>query len=257
MKLFRALTKSGLIQKIRQATGSEISTATKYGENISKHRSLMSLYDLHPQIGYQSYIAPNSTVIGEVTIGNETTVWYNSVIRGDVNAVQIGNNVSIGENVVIHTAGSLPTGQPASVDIGHYVIIGSKSTIYSCTIQDEVVIGQGCVILEGARIEKGAMIAANSVVPPGRLIPAGTLWAGNPCTFVRNLTKSELATNIDHAKKQLHLAQQHRYEYLPYNSAYLQKSNSEEDLNPTKYDDVTINYNFGDEERAQENPLKY
>lgn len=68
------------------------------------------------------------------------------------------------------------------MSVGNYVIIGNRSTIYSCTIQDEVVIGQGCVILEGARIEKGAMIAANSVVPPGRLIPAGTVWAGNPVT---------------------------------------------------------------------------
>lgn len=83
----------------------------------------MSLYDLEPSIYINAFVAPNATIVGEVSIGHETTVWYGSVIRGDINAVRIGNNSSIGDNSVIVTAGSLPTGIPASVNIGCKVIL--------------------------------------------------------------------------------------------------------------------------------------
>lgn len=83
----------------------------------------MPLYDLTPVIYLNTFIAPNASVIGEVIIGNESCIWYGSVVRGDINAVRIGNNTSIGENSVVHTAGSLPTGIPASVNIGNFVTI--------------------------------------------------------------------------------------------------------------------------------------
>lgn len=92
--------------------------------------------------------------------------------------------------------------------------------------------------MEGAKIERGAVIAPNSVVPPGRLIPSGQLWAGNPVEYVRDLEKSEIASNIDVCKRNLALAMEHRYEFLPYNSAYLQKENSNDDLNPDRHTDT-------------------
>lgn len=102
------------------------------------------------------------------------------------------NFSSIGDNSVIHTAASLPTGMPAKVYVGYNVTIGSHCTLYSCHIEDDVFIGDGCVILEGARIEKGAMLAPGTVVPPGRLIPAKQLWAGNPCEYVKDLDLGEV-----------------------------------------------------------------
>lgn len=81
----------------------------------------MPLYDLVPQYSYNTYISPNCTIVGEVLIGSESQVWYGAVIRGDLNAVRIGNNTSVGDNVSITTAGSLPTGIPASVNIGNFV----------------------------------------------------------------------------------------------------------------------------------------
>ena len=121
----------------------------------SKHRMKLPLYDLEPRTE-QCFVAPNSTVVGEVRIRKHSTVWYNCVVRGDINRVDIHNFSSIGDNTVIHTAAALPTGMPANVYIGRNVTVGRGCTLYSCHIEDDVVIGDKCVILEGARIEKGA-----------------------------------------------------------------------------------------------------
>ncbi len=96
------------------------------------------------------------SIVGEVRIRRWSTVWYNCVVRGDINRVDIHNFTSIGDNTVIHTAAAIPTGMPAKVYIGRNCTIGRGCTLYSCHIEDDVVIGDKCVILEGARIEKGA-----------------------------------------------------------------------------------------------------
>ncbi|KRW99553.1 Trimeric LpxA-like protein [Pseudocohnilembus persalinus] len=247
MKLFNAITKRTVysIGRMVRETGlamdqygSKLSKDIAYLEPLSRHRNLMPLYDLVPQYSYNTYISPNCTIVGEVQVGSESQVWYGAVIRGDLNAVRIGNNTSIGDNVSITTAGSLPTGIPASVNIGNFVQVQNGASLYSCTIDDEVVIGFKSVVLEGAKIERGAVIGPNSVVPPGRLIPAGQLWAGNPVQYVRDLQKSEIASNIDTCKRNLTLAVEHMYEFLPQNSAYLQKQNSIDDVNPSKQTDT-------------------
>ena len=121
----------------------------------SKHRMKLPLYDLEPKLE-NCFVAPNSTVVGEVRIRRWSSVWYNCVIRGDINRVDIHNFTSIGDNTVIHTAAALPTGMPAKVYIGRNCVIGRGCTLYSCHIEDDVTLGDKCVILEGARIEKGA-----------------------------------------------------------------------------------------------------
>jgi carbonic anhydrase/acetyltransferase-like protein (isoleucine patch superfamily) len=121
------------------------------------------------------------------------------------------NFSSIGDHTVVHTAASLPTGQSAKVYIGYNVTVGSHCTLYSCHIEDDVTIGDRCVILEGARIEKGAMIAPGSVVPPGRLIPAKQLWAGNPVEYVKDLDIGESWANYSHSYLQTALGDAHRH----------------------------------------------
>jgi carbonic anhydrase/acetyltransferase-like protein (isoleucine patch superfamily) len=111
--------------------------------------------------------------------------------------VSIGKYCSIGDNTVIHTAGSLPTGIPAVVKISDNVWIQSNCTLYSCDISDTVIIGHKSVILEGARLEHGCAIGPNSVVPPGRIIPAAQFWAGNPVEYIRDISKAEMQ-NINH-----------------------------------------------------------
>lgn len=112
-------------------------------------------------------------------------------IRGELNPVRIGHFSSIGDNTVINTAQALPHGLAASVNIGKNVTIEANCSIYSCIIDDDVVIGHNSVIMPGAKLERGCQILPNSVVQPGRLVPAGQVWGGNPIKFVRELTHEE------------------------------------------------------------------
>jgi len=159
---------------------------TPYFERFTKHRSIMPLYELWPNHG-RSFVAPNATVVGEVEIGHESAVLYGAVLRGDINSITVMDYSFIGDNTVIHTAASLPTGSPASVMIGNNCYIGPRCTLYSCVVDDFATVGAGSIILEGAKLEPGCMVAPGSVVPPGRLIPAKQLWAGNPVQYVKDL----------------------------------------------------------------------
>jgi len=241
MKVFKAFASrasQGLKRMFRDtgvtlgAQQTSVARRNPFVEPHSRHRNVMPLYDLAPAILLETYIAPNASVIGEVMVGGETVVWYGAVLRGDMNQITIGGTCSIGENTVIHTAGSLPTGIPASVQIGNYVNIQPNCTLYSCTIDDDCFIGFKSIVLEGSRLEKGCAIGPNSVVPPGRIIPAGQLWAGNPVEYVRDLAKGEIQNNSHFLRQNLSISIEHKYEFLPYNSAYLQKENSENDVNP-------------------------
>jgi carbonic anhydrase/acetyltransferase-like protein (isoleucine patch superfamily) len=145
------------------------------------------------------------------------------VIRGDINRVEVMMFASIGENTVLHTAPSLPTGMPANLKVGCNTVVGSDCTLYSCQIGNDVVIGDKCVILEGAKIENGAQIAAGSVVPPGRLIPTKQLWGGNPCMFIKDLNVAETWANYTMSYVHHFLGDAHKAEFSPWNAAYLKK----------------------------------
>lgn len=146
------------------------------------------------------------------------------------------NFSSVGDHTVIATAATLPTGMPANTYIGFNVTIGAHCTLYSCHIDDDVFIGDRCVILEGARIEKGAMLAPGTVVPPGRLIPAKQLWAGNPCEFVKELNVGETWANYTYSYVNSALGDAHRAEFTAWPSNYLLKGSSFEDIEPNQND---------------------
>ncbi len=142
--------------------GSDFLNDIAYLEENSRHRTKLPLYDLMP-VTENAFVAPNATLgkgsgngpVGEVVVAQYATVWYNAVIRGEINAVRIGCFSSIGDNTVIHTAASLPTGVPASVNIGTNVIIANNCSLYSCIIDDDCFVGAKSTILEGARMERG------------------------------------------------------------------------------------------------------
>lgn len=119
------------------------------------HRMKLQLFDLRPKTQL-NWIAPNATVIGEVAVRRFASIWYNAVIRGDINRVDVEEFASIGENSVLHTAPSLPTGMIAKLRVGKNTIVGSDCTLYSCQIGNDVVIGNKSVVLEGSKIENGA-----------------------------------------------------------------------------------------------------
>jgi carbonic anhydrase/acetyltransferase-like protein (isoleucine patch superfamily) len=174
--------------------GSRLLNDVAYMQELSRHRQTMSLYDVQPAVD-DAWVAPNASLIGEVIVSKYATVWYNVVIRAELNPVRIGHFSSVGDGTTIKTACSLPHGLSASVNIGKNVTIEPHCSLYSCIIDDDVYIGKGTVVMQGARIERGAHILAGSVVPPGRLIPAGQVWGGNPITYVRDLAQDELVAN--------------------------------------------------------------
>lgn len=148
----------------------------------------------------------------------------------------IGNFSSVGDNCVLHTAAALPTGMSAVLHIGNNCTIGAGSTLYSCHVEDDVVIGDKSVILEGARIEKSAQIAPGSVVPPGRLIPTKQLWGGNPVKFIKDLDIGEVWANYTKSYVNSALSDAVKNEFTPWNSAYIQRESTLTDVDPDEND---------------------
>ncbi|TMW57095.1 hypothetical protein Poli38472_003020 [Pythium oligandrum] len=192
-----------------------------FKERFSRHRQIMNLYDKAPMIAHDVWVAPNATVVGDVEICNDASVWYNVVIRGDLNQVRIGNRTNVQDRTVIHTASTSTPGLSPGTSIGNDVTIGHGCILYSCTIENNALIGMGSIILDGALVESNTIIAAGSVVPPGRRIPSGQLWAGNPAKYVRDISDDEVSDITKQAKEYKGIAQTHSDEFLPYGTAYL------------------------------------
>lgn len=215
-----------------------LSDNVEYFEQETKHRNTYKLYDLIPMQDFYSFVAPNATLLGSVVLDRNSSVGYNTVIRGDINEVTIGRVTTIGDHCVIHTASSLPTGLPASVSIGDHNIIQNRVTMYSCTTEKNVFIGHGSVILEGAVIETGAVVLPNSVVPPGRIIPAHQIWGGNPVEFVRDLKASEVFSNYANCYSIWQVVASHKETFSPTNFTYLDRESTQEDLDIASEDQI-------------------
>lgn len=242
--LYKDLTKSSLPVKTSAAENVD------YLERESKHRPIYQIYDLNPLVDF-TFVAPNATIVGEVRISNLSSVGYNSVIRGDINAVTIDDLTVIGDHTVIYTANSLPTGLPASVEIGPNNIIQNRVTLYSCKTEKNVFIGHGSVILEGSLIEQGSVVLPNSVVPPGRIIPAHQIWGGNPVRFVRDIRPGEVFSNYANTYQFWQVSKMHLETFTPYNYLYIEKEATKEDV------DLTPENIFGSSITDEKDKYKY
>lgn len=145
-----------------------------------------------PQLGERVYVDPAAVVIGDVTLGADSSVWPCAVIRGDMHRIRIGERTSIQDNTVLHIthAGPYnPDGYP--VTIGNDVTVGHSATLHGCTIGDRVLIGIGSTVLDGAVVEDEVIIGAGTLVPPGKRLDSGYLYVGSPCKQARALKDSE------------------------------------------------------------------
>lgn len=140
-----------------------------------------------PQIGKSVYIARGAVVVGDVTLGDHSSVWYNAVLRGDINHIVVGAYTNIQDNAVLHLENDLPC------LVGNYVTIGHSAIVHACTVGDETLIGMGSVVLDGAVIGKHCLIGAKALVKQGAHIPDGSLVVGMPARVVRTLTPEERA----------------------------------------------------------------
>ena len=155
---------------------------------------IISYKGIFPDLEKNVFLASGSRVIGKVYIGSESSVWYNCVIRGDVNYIRIGKKTNIQDGSIIHVSSSgfsATGGKGCPTLIGNNVTIGHNATIHACTINDYSLVGMGSIILDGSVIEEMSFVAAGSLVPPGTQIGKEELWAGNPARFKRKINEKE------------------------------------------------------------------
>ena len=138
-----------------------------------------------PTIGNGVYIASRAVVFGDVTLGDYSSVWYNAVLRGDINRIVVGHHSNVQDNAVLHLADDL------ACIVGSYVTIGHSAIVHACTVGDECLVGMGATILDGAVIGEQSIIGANALVPQHTEVPPGSLVLGSPGKIVRSLTDHE------------------------------------------------------------------
>jgi len=148
-----------------------------------------------PSLGKGVYIAKGAVVVGDVTLGDYSSVWYNAVLRGDINRIVVGHHTNIQDNSVLHLADDY------ACLVGNYVTVGHSAVVHACTVGDEVLVGMGAVILDGAVIGRQSIIGAKALVTQGTKIPPGSLVLGAPVRVVRALTRKERAGLKPWAKK--------------------------------------------------------
>lgn len=147
-----------------------------------------------PRIHETAFIAPGCRIIGDVEIGPEASIWYNCVLRGDVNTIRIGARSNIQDGTVIHCDSPDPR-HPAGFPtiIGDDVLVGHMAMIHGCVLEDRAFVGLGAIVMNGAHVESDGMLAAGAMLTPGKRIGARQLWGGRPAAFMRDLTEAALA----------------------------------------------------------------
>ena len=159
----------------------------------SRHRQIMNLVDKKPIVPPSvKFIAPNATVIGDVRLGADCSIWYGAVLRGDVNKIIVGERSNIQDRAVVHVAsGGGDESKAAPTWIGDDVTIGHAAIVHACVIEEHAVVGMGAVLLDKCRIEPGAVVAAGATVTPGTVVGANQIWVGSPARFLRAVTDEE------------------------------------------------------------------
>ncbi len=151
---------------------------------------IKSVRGFSPEWGEDCFIAENATLVGQVKMGNQCSIWFNAVVRGDVSAITMGDKVNVQDGAVIHA-----TYQRNETRIGSQVSIAHNAIVHGCTIEDNVLIGMGAIVMDGVLVKRGAIIGAGAVVLQNTVIESGQIWAGNPAKFLKNtneFTQSEI-----------------------------------------------------------------
>jgi carbonic anhydrase/acetyltransferase-like protein (isoleucine patch superfamily) len=148
---------------------------------------ILPVKNIHPKIGKNCFIADNATIVGDVIIADNCSVWFNTVIRGDVNFIRIGNNTNIQDGAVIHC-----TYLKAGTDIGNNVSIGHNALVHGCTLKDYVLVGMGAIVMDNVVVEDFCIIAAGAIVLENTVCESGFLYAGVPARKIKPLTDEQI-----------------------------------------------------------------
>ncbi len=153
---------------------------------------ILPVNNILPSFGNNCYIAPNATIVGDVIMGDDCSVWFNAVIRGDVNYIRIGHKVNIQDGAVIHC-----TFKRSQAIIGDNVSIGHNAIVHGCTIHNDVLIGMGAIVMDNAVVESNTIIAAGAVVLEGTLCESGSIYAGVPAKKVKDISRELISGEIN------------------------------------------------------------
>lgn len=144
-----------------------------------------------PRYGANCFLAPNATLVGDVVMGDDCSVWFNAVVRGDVNSIRIGNKVNIQDGAVIHC-----TYQKTTVHLGNNVSVGHNAIVHGCRVHDNVLIGMGAIVMDNCEIGSNTIIAAGAVVTEGTKVPPGCIFAGVPARKVKDISEELISGEI-------------------------------------------------------------
>ena len=147
---------------------------------------ILSFRDKFPEIDDSAFVAQTATIIGDVIIGEESSIWYGVTIRGDVNEMRIGKRSNVQDGTVIHEATNT-----FGTYIGDDVTVAHMVLLHACTLEDNCFIGMSATVMDGVVVEKGAMVAAGALVTPGKVVKSGQLWAGTPARHIRDVSEAE------------------------------------------------------------------
>lgn len=153
---------------------------------------ILPVKGVSPQIPDSCFLAPNATVCGDVVLGEDCSIWFNAVVRGDVNSIRMGNKVNVQDGACIHC-----TYQKTTVEIGNNVSIGHNAIVHGCKVSDNVLIGMGAIVMDNVEIGANCIIAAGAVVLEGTKVPPGTIFAGVPAKKVKDISQELLKGEVE------------------------------------------------------------
>jgi len=153
---------------------------------------ILPVENKHPQFGNNCFIAPNATIVGEVIMGDECSIWFNAVVRGDVNFIKMGNKVNVQDGACIHC-----TYQKYGTTIGNNVSIGHHAIVHGCTVHDNVLIGMGAIVMDNVTVHSNTIIAAGAVVLENTICEAGSIYAGVPAKKIKAISEELISGEIN------------------------------------------------------------
>ena len=165
---------------------------------------------ISPRIDPSAFVAPGAQVIGDVEIGPGSSVWYNCVLRGDLNHIRIGRGSNVQDGTIIHVDSGQGRGPGFPCLIGDDVLIGHLAIVHGCQLHDGAFVGMGAIVMDGCVVEGGAMLAAGAMLTPGKRVPAGELWGGRPAKLIRPISDTERLMMTLGPRGYAALAQLHR-----------------------------------------------
>lgn len=162
-----------------------------------------------PRIHETAFVAPGACLVGDVEIGPQASVWYNCVLRGDLNRIVVGARSNVQDGTVIHVEDGQAGSDGLPTLIGEDALVGHMAILHGCVIEDGAFVGMGAIVMDGARVSSGALLAAGALLSPGKTVASGQLWAGRPAKPMRALTPAELDGMAVQTAKYISLAEQH------------------------------------------------